>query len=151
MFPVRPAICCVRMLPISLCCIKIAFQIELAGLALAMSQTKAWFLRWWANVHRLPRQWGHLQGGRWCCLAGDLKDCFLWQQRWQTRDCHCFTLFSMYNTWGKAASLLFCSCSFFCALVQPRNLTLLQHNILFISSELIKIPFLCLRKCTNFS
>lgn len=58
-------------------------------------------------------------------------NCFLCQQRWQTRDCHCLTLFSTHNIWGTAVSLLSYSCGFCCALVWPSNLTVLQHSILF--------------------
>lgn len=132
-FPVRPSNLCVRMLPISLRCARVAFHAALAAQAVAMTQPKAWFLCWWAKAHGLPHPGGHLQRGRWYCLAGIWRtNCFLCQQRWQTRDCHCLALFSVYNIWGKAALCSY-SCGSFCALVRPSNLTVLQHSILFDS------------------
>lgn len=43
-FPVRPAIACVRMLHISLRCARVAFHAALAAQAVAMTQLKAWLL-----------------------------------------------------------------------------------------------------------
>lgn len=72
-FPVRPAICFARMILISLQCTGITFHTALAARALTMSQSRAPFL-WPLPKARGPPCRVHLQRGRWCCLAGNLKD-----------------------------------------------------------------------------
>lgn len=85
-FLVRPAICCVKMLPISLCCMKIAFHTALAVQALAVK-----VLSPTALLRSLTERWVVLPCRQFEGAAVFPAD------RDDTRDCHCLTLFSMYN------------------------------------------------------
>lgn len=131
-FLVRPAICCVKMLPISLCCMKTAFHTALAVQALAVK-----VLSPTALLRSLTERWVVLPCRQFegaAVFPADRDD------RPETATASpsspCTILMC------KTAPLPSYSCSFFCTVVLSNNLTVLQYSILFDLFTMSKLKFM---------
>lgn len=141
-FLVRPAICCVKILPVSLCCTKIAFHTALAVQALAVK-----VLRPATMLRSFAEKWMVLPCRRFegrTVFPADKDDRPGTATASPSSPCTTLTC--------KTAPLPSYSCHLLrIGPSQQPDSAAVQCFIWLIYSELTKIHLLCLRKCTNFN